>query len=162
MANMEIYEDAHFDSYGVGENLITSRTDPVFGGVYKLVAVKEKDGSYTPKMKCSESSSKAIIPGKLMAYRFFDEEDKGQCDVICLDDEVIEILSLGIAFYWLSYKALNSELLKNVLNSKDYYYYSPANLLKEVQTLRKTLRDEFNSKMRQHSYNENTISTLKS
>lgn len=79
-----------------------------------------------------------------------------------LDDEVIEILSLGIAFYWLSYKALNSELLKNVLNSKDYYYYSPANLLKEVQTLRKTLRDEFNSKMRQHSYNENTISTLKS
>lgn len=90
MANMEIYEDAHFDSYGVGENLITSRTDPVFGGVYKLVAVKEKDGSYIPKMKCSESSSKAIIPGKLMAYRFFDEEDKGQCDVICLDDEVIE------------------------------------------------------------------------
>ena len=79
-----------------------------------------------------------------------------------LDDEVIEILSLGIAFYWLSYKALNSELLKNVLNSKDYYYYSPANLLKEVQTLRKTLRSEFNSKMRQHSYNENTISTLKS
>ena len=78
-----------------------------------------------------------------------------------LDDEVIEILSLGIAFYWLSYKALNSELLKNVLNSKDYYYYSPANLLKEVQTLRKTLRSEFNSKMRQHSYNENTISTLK-
>ena len=79
-----------------------------------------------------------------------------------LDDEVIEVLSLGIAFYWLSYKALNSELLKNVLNSKDYYYYSPANLLKEVQTLRKTLRSEFNSKMRQHSYNENTISTLKS
>lgn len=79
-----------------------------------------------------------------------------------LDDEVIEILSLGIAFYWLSYKALNSELLKNVLNSKDYYYYSPANLLKEVQTLRKTLRSEFNSKMRQHSYKENTISTLKS
>ena len=78
-----------------------------------------------------------------------------------LDDEIIEILSLGIAFYWLSYKALNSSLLKNVLNSKDYYYYSPANLLKEVQTLRKTLRDEFNSRMRQYSYNDNTISTLK-
>ena len=79
-----------------------------------------------------------------------------------LDDEIVEILSLGIAFYWLSYKALNSELLKNVLNSKDYYYYSPANLLKEVQTLRKTLRNEFNSKMRQHSYNNNSISTLNS
>lgn len=79
-----------------------------------------------------------------------------------LDDEIIEILSLGIAFYWLSYKALNSELLKNVLNSKDYYYYSPANLLKEVQTLRKTLRKEFNSQMRQYSYSNNTIETLKS
>lgn len=78
-----------------------------------------------------------------------------------LDDEVIEILSLGIAYYWISYKALNSELLKNVLNSKDYYYYSPANLLKEVQTLRKTVRDEFYSRMRQYSYNNNTIGTLK-
>lgn len=90
MSNMEMYEDAHFDSYGVGEKLITSATDPVFGGVYKLVAVKNEDGSYTPKMKCSDSASKAIIPGKLMAWRVFDAEGKGQCDVISLDDEVIE------------------------------------------------------------------------
>ena len=83
-----------FDFYGVGEKLITSATDPVFGGVYKLVAVKEKDGSYTPKMKCSDSSSKAIIPGKLMAWRVFDEEGKGQCDIISLDTEVIEMVSL--------------------------------------------------------------------
>ncbi len=87
MINMELYEGAHFDSYGVGENLITSATDPVFGGVYKLVAVKEADGSYTPKMKCSDSVSKAIIPGKLMAWRLFDEEGKGQCDIIALDGE---------------------------------------------------------------------------
>jgi nicotinate phosphoribosyltransferase len=90
MSNMEMYEDAHFDSYGVGENLITSATDPVFGGVYKLVAVKNADGTYTPKMKCSDSASKAIIPGKLMAWRVFDEEGKGQCDIISMDDEVIE------------------------------------------------------------------------
>ena len=90
MANMELYEDAHFDSYGVGEKLITSATDPVFGGVYKLVAVKEADGTYTPKMKCSDTVSKAIIPGKLMAWRVFDEDGKGQCDIISMDDEVIE------------------------------------------------------------------------
>ena len=90
MSNMEMYEDAHFDSYGGGEKLITSATDPVFGGVYKLVAVKNEDGTYTPKMKCSDSASKAIIPGKLMAWRIFDAEGKGQCDVISLDDEVIE------------------------------------------------------------------------
>lgn len=89
MSNMELYEGAHFDSYGVGEKLITSATDPVFGGVYKLVAVKEKDGTYTPKMKCSDTVSKAIIPGKLMAWRVFDSEGKGQCDIISMDDEVI-------------------------------------------------------------------------
>lgn len=90
MADMELYEGAKFDSYGVGEKLITSATDPVFGGVYKLVAVKEEDGTYTPKMKCSDSASKSIIPGKLMAWRVFDAEGKGQCDIIAMDDEVIE------------------------------------------------------------------------
>lgn len=90
MADMELYEDAHFDSYGVGEKLITSSSSPVFGGVYKLVAVKEEDGTYSPRMKCSDSASKAIIPGKLMAWRIFDEEGKGQADIISLDDEVIE------------------------------------------------------------------------
>ena len=90
MADMELYEDAHFDSYGVGEKLITSSSSPVFGGVYKLVAVKEEDGSYSPRMKCSDSATKAIIPGKLMAWRIYDEEGKGQADIISLDDEVIE------------------------------------------------------------------------
>ena len=90
MSNMEMYEDAHFDSYGVGEKLITSATDPVFGGVYKLVAVKQPDGSYLPKMKCSDTASKAIIPGKLMAWRVFDAEGKGQCDILSMDDEIIE------------------------------------------------------------------------
>ncbi|MBQ6533174.1 MAG: nicotinate phosphoribosyltransferase [Solobacterium sp.] len=90
IADMEHYEDAHFDSYGVGEKLITSYTDPVFGGVYKLVAVRRADGTYAPKMKCSDSPSKAIIPGKLMAWRMYDAEDKAQCDIIAMDDEVIE------------------------------------------------------------------------
>lgn len=89
MQDMEVYEKAKYDSYGVGENLITSATDPYFGGVYKLVAIKEKD-KYIPKMKCSESTTKAIIPGKLMAYRIYDKDDLAQCDLIALDDEVIK------------------------------------------------------------------------
>ena len=90
IANMELYEHAHFDSYGVGENLITSASDPVFGGVYKLVAVKRPDGSYQPKMKCSDSASKAIIPGKKMPWRLYDENGQAQCDLIAMDGEVIE------------------------------------------------------------------------
>ena len=83
-------KSARIDSYGVGENLITSASDPVFGGVYKLVAVKQPDGSYTPKMKCSDSASKAIIPGKKMPWRLYDENGQAQCDLIALDGEVIE------------------------------------------------------------------------
>ena len=60
------------------------------GGVYKLVAVKKPDGSYTPKMKCSDSASKAIIPGKKMPWRLYDENGQAQCDLIAMDDEVIE------------------------------------------------------------------------
>ncbi len=90
ISDLEQYQDAHFDFYGVGENLITSATDPVFGGVYKLCAVKQADGSYLPKMKCSDSVSKAIIPGKLMAWRVFDEDGKGQCDIIAMDGEEFE------------------------------------------------------------------------
>ena len=60
------------------------------GGVYKLVAVKQPDGSYTPKMKCSDSASKAIIPGKKMPWRLYDENGQAQCDLIAMDDEVIE------------------------------------------------------------------------
>ena len=90
MADMELYEHARFDSYGVGENLITSASDPVFGGVYKLVAVKNDDGTYTPKMKCSDTASKAIIPGKKMPWRVFDANGQAQCDIVAMDGEVIE------------------------------------------------------------------------
>ena len=83
-------QDAKINSWGVGTNLITSKDCPSFGGVYKLVAVKQPDGSYTPKMKCSDSASKAIIPGKKMPWRLYDENGQAQCDLIAMDDEVIE------------------------------------------------------------------------
>src|SRR5699024_5449053 len=56
-----ILQGAKIDSFGIGERLITSKSDPVFGGVYKLVAV-EKDGEYVPKIKISESPEKIINP----------------------------------------------------------------------------------------------------
>ena len=85
-----LLQGAKIDLFGVGENLITSASDPVFGGVYKLVAVKRPDGTYQPKMKCSDSASKAIIPGKKMPWRLYDENGQAQCDLIAMDDEVIE------------------------------------------------------------------------
>ena len=85
-----LLQGAKIDSFGVGERLITSKSEPVFGGVYKLVAVKRPDGTYQPKMKCSDSASKAIIPGKKMPWRLYDENGQAQCDLIAMDGEKIE------------------------------------------------------------------------
>ncbi len=78
-----------------------------------------------------------------------------------LDSEIIEILSWGIAYYWISARALNSELLRNKIHNKDYTSYSPANLLKEVQSLRSTIEQEFKGRMRTYSFRHGDIDTWK-
>lgn len=83
-------QNANPNGFGVGENLITASECPVFGGVYKLVAVKNPDGTYIYKMKCSDTLAKAIIPGFKMVYRIFDDEGIGYLDLIAMDDEIIE------------------------------------------------------------------------
>jgi nicotinate phosphoribosyltransferase len=83
-------QGAKIDSFGVGENLITAADCPVFGGVYKLVAVEGPDG-WEPRMKCSNTLEKAIIPGYKMVYRLYDEDGYGYLDLIAMHDEVIEI-----------------------------------------------------------------------
>lgn len=82
-------QGACVDSFGVGERLITSRSEPVFGGVYKLVAVEE-DGRIIPKIKVSENVEKVTTPGFKQVWRLFDRETgKAVADVITLHDEVI-------------------------------------------------------------------------
>lgn len=84
-------QKAPIDSFGVGENLITASECPVFGGVYKLVAVQLPDGTYRSTMKCSDTLAKAIIPGYKTVYRIYDEEGYGFMDLIAMHDEKIEI-----------------------------------------------------------------------
>ena len=82
-------QGAQIDSFGVGENLITAKSDPVFGGVYKLVAVEE-NGNIIPKIKISENSTKITNPSFKKLYRFYDKEtNKALADVITLSDEKI-------------------------------------------------------------------------
>lgn len=82
-------QDARIDSFGVGENLITAKSDPVFGGVYKLVAT-ETDGKIIPKIKISENIAKITNPGFKKVYRFYDKvSNKALADVITLHDETI-------------------------------------------------------------------------
>ena len=86
-----LIQGARVDSFGVGERLITSSSEPVFGGVYKLVAVERPDGTVTPKIKISENVAKITKPCFKNVWRLFDKEtDKAIADVITLHDEIID------------------------------------------------------------------------
>ena len=83
-----IQQDAKVDSFGIGENMITSKSDPVFGGVYKLAAVKMPDGTYIPKIKISETAEKTTIPHLKNLYRIYDDATgKAMADYITMYDE---------------------------------------------------------------------------
>lgn len=82
-------QGAAITSWGVGTNLITSKDNPSFGGVYKLAAVRNADGSYIPKIKLSENTEKITNPGNKKIYRIYDREtNKIKADLICLEDEI--------------------------------------------------------------------------
>lgn len=78
-----------------------------------------------------------------------------------LSEEIIEILATGEAYYWLCPKVLNTENLYNVLNTKDFSMYSPANLLKELQALRDMFWKDFKRKMFEYTYRTANIAGLK-
>ena len=85
-----LLQGAKIDCFGVGERLITSKSDPVFDGVYKLCAV-ETDGKIIPKIKISENTGKITTPHFKKLYRLFDKENnKAIADLIAIHDEAID------------------------------------------------------------------------
>ncbi|MDD6825292.1 MAG: nicotinate phosphoribosyltransferase [Oscillospiraceae bacterium] len=85
-----ISQGAEIDSFGVGERLVTSKSEPVFGGVYKLCAV-EKEGKIIPKIKISENSAKITTPSYKEVWRIFDNKTgKAMADVVTVAGEVID------------------------------------------------------------------------
>ena len=85
-----LMQGAQVDSFGVGERLITAASTPVFGGVYKIVAVEE-NGVAVPRIKLSENVAKITTPCAKKVYRLFDKESgKALADVITLIDEELE------------------------------------------------------------------------
>ncbi|MBE6031145.1 MAG: nicotinate phosphoribosyltransferase [Clostridiales bacterium] len=84
-----VFQGAEIDAFGVGERLITAKSEPVFGGVYKLAAL-EHDGVITPKIKISENVEKITNPGFKKLYRLYGKEmGKVVADVITLHDEPV-------------------------------------------------------------------------
>ncbi|WP_243200777.1 nicotinate phosphoribosyltransferase [Lawsonibacter celer] len=86
-----ILQGAKIDSFGVGERLITSKSEPVFGGVYKLSAVEDSQGNIIPKIKISENAAKITNPHFKKVYRLFENATgKAFADLICVHDEKID------------------------------------------------------------------------
>ena len=84
-------QGAKIDMFGVGERLITARSEPVFGGVYKLAAVENADGTITPKIKISENIGKITTPHFKKFYRFYgNDTGKAIADYLCVYDETVD------------------------------------------------------------------------
>ncbi len=129
-------QGAAITSWGVGTNLITSKDQPAFGGVYKLAAIKNPDGTFTPKIKLSENTAKVTNPGNKTVYRIYDKETgKLNADLICLADEKFDS-SQDLRIFdpietWkkTKYKAGTyemRELLVQVFNEGECIYTSPS------------------------------------
>jgi nicotinate phosphoribosyltransferase len=82
-------QGACIDSFGVGDNLITSHSDPVLNGVFKLVAIEE-NGEIIPKIKISDNVEKITTPHFKKVYRIYDRLGMAVADLICIHDEVID------------------------------------------------------------------------
>ncbi len=81
-------QGARIDGFGVGERLITSKSEPVFGGVYKLAAIEDENGAIIPKIKISENPAKITIPHFKKVYRLFENATgKAMADYVCLHSE---------------------------------------------------------------------------
>ncbi len=84
-------QGAQIDLFGVGERLITAKSEPVFGGVYKLVAVEDPDGTVVPKIKISENVGKITNPHYKKLYRFFaNDSGKAIADYLTVYDETVD------------------------------------------------------------------------
>lgn len=128
-----LVQGAEVDLFGVGERLITSRSTPVMGGVYKLVGVEDSDGTVIPKIKISENVAKITTPCFKQVYRLYDKDtSKAIADVVTLHDEVLDTDKpyklFDPQFTWKQKSVTNfyaRPLLKRIFNKGECVYELP-------------------------------------
>lgn len=131
-------QEARIDSYGVGEKLITSSTTPVFGAVYKLVAI-EKEGKFVPKIKISETAEKITNPGIKEIYRVYDRDGKAIADYLTVKGEKIDtsgpVRYVDPINYWKNRSFVDctfKPLQKQIFRNGELIYELPT--LEEIRT----------------------------
>lgn len=156
-----VEQGAQIDAFGVGERLITSKSDSVFGGVYKLAALKQ-DGVWVPKMKLSDNVVKTTNPGVKKLFRLFDKTTNNAiADVVTLDYETIDetkpFLLFDPNFPWKQKKVSNFtvvSLLEPIFIQGKLVYKKPT--LKDIRSFHQaqmaTLWDEVKRFENPHPY----------
>ena len=145
-------QGAQIDMFGVGERMITAKSEPVFGGVYKLTAVENDKGEIIPKIKCSENVEKITSPHFKKVYRLYNKDNgKAIADYMTVHDEVVDenepLMLFDPYATWKTKNVCNfeaRELLVPVFLNGKKVYQSPS--LKDIQAYCKqqvnTLWDE--------------------
>lgn len=116
---------------------------------YEFLTLTEADRQFVLENHLKSAESDFIDICRYDLSKVNDETKEYSED---LDNETVDVLAAGVAYYWMSSKVLSEELFQNNLSLKEYSIHSPANLLRELTVLRKDLRKEFNRKMIRYSY----------
>lgn len=163
-----IEQNAPIDSFGVGENLITSKSNPVFGGVYKLVAI-EKNNEIVPKIKISDNVEKITNPHFKKIYRIYNRDGKLINDLLCVYDEELPKGKLTLTHpdnSWVTkdvedYKVIN--LRKKMMENGEIIYKIPSisQTRQKVQSELNTLWEEALRLVNPHTYVVNLSDKLK-
>ena len=155
-------QDAQVDMFGVGERMITAKSEPVFGGVYKLTAVEDQDGVVIPKIKVSENVEKITVPHFKKVWRFYgNDTGKAIADYMTVYDETVDdsgdLEIFDPAATWKKKNVYNfhaRELLVPVFKNGKLVYHCPA--LSEIKAYCTqqvdTLWDEVKRFDNPHSY----------
>lgn len=147
--NSLIQQGAKIDSWGVGTKLITSEDLPALGGVYKLSAVIEKDGTMTPKIKLSDNTAKITNPSFKKLYRLYDRENgMAIADLITTRDEEVDDTQPLTIFHpvetWKTHEVENfyaEELQHTIVKNGKLVYKFPT--LMEIQAFSKAEMEKF-------------------
>ncbi|MBR4244955.1 MAG: nicotinate phosphoribosyltransferase [Candidatus Methanomethylophilaceae archaeon] len=139
-------QGAVIDGFGVGDNLITSHSDPVLNGVYKLVA-SEEDGKIVPRIKISENVEKITTPHFKKIYRIYGKDGMAVADLICVHDETIdttkplELFDPAATWKRKTMKEYTAkELMVKIIEDGKLVYDLPS-----LQEIRKHCSDELNT-----------------
>lgn len=146
-------QGAAITSWGVGTNLITSKDNPSFGGVYKLAAILGDNGEFIPKIKLSENTEKVTNPGNKIIYRIYEKDETGcpkiKADLICLEgehfDEAEELLLFDPLEPWKKTRLAGGSytlrpLMKQIFKNGVCCYASP-----DVMEIRSYCQEELNT-----------------